>query len=122
MSLSNDIVIDLVDTSIFTAVSGCGIYTLPVVPFGGYYTAPNGGGTQITDLDIATSQVVYYFTNTTTLPNCTSNLNYNITVNPRPLVDTILSGTYCGEFVLPVLSNGTYYTLSGGPTILGKFS
>lgn len=118
--LSNDIVIDLVDTSIFTAVSGCGIYTLPVVPFGGYYTAPNGGGTQITDLDIATSQVVYYFTNTTTLPNCTSNLNYNITVNPRPLVDTILSGTYCGEFVLPVLSNGTYYTLSGGPTIPGQ--
>ncbi|WP_445715553.1 choice-of-anchor L domain-containing protein [Flavobacterium sp.] len=118
--LSNDIVINLVDTTIFTAVSGCGIYTLPPVPFGGYYTAPNGGGTQITNLDIPTSQVVYYFTNTTTLPNCTSNLNYNITVNSLPLVDVIPSGTYCGEFVLPALSNGNYYTFSGGPTIPGQ--
>jgi gliding motility-associated-like protein len=118
--LSNDIVINLVDTTIFTAVSGCGIYTLPPVPFGGYYTAPNGGGTQITNLDIPTSQVVYYFTNTTTLPNCTSNLNYNITVNSLPLVDVIPSGTYCGEFVLPALSNGNYFTLSGGPTIPGQ--
>ncbi|UGS23943.1 T9SS type B sorting domain-containing protein [Flavobacterium channae] len=116
----NDIVIDLVDTSVFSAVSGCGFYTLPAVPFGGYFTAPNGGGTQITDLNITSSQVVYYFTNTTTLPNCTSNLNYNITINPLPLVDTIPSGTHCGEFVLPVLANGSYYTLPGGPTVLGQ--
>lgn len=116
-SLQNDFRIDLVDTTVFTATSGCGVYTLPAVPFGGYYTAPNGGGTQITDLNITSSQVVYYFTNTTTLPNCTSNLNYNITIHPLPLVDVIPSGTYCGEFVLPVLANGTYYTLSGGPTV-----
>jgi gliding motility-associated-like protein len=116
----NDLVINLVDTTVFTAVSGCGVYTLPVVPFGGYFTAPNGGGTPITDLNITSSQVVYYFTNTTTLPNCTSNLNYNITINPLPLVDTIASDVYCGEFVLPVLNNGTYYTLSGGPTVSGQ--
>ena len=116
----SDIIINLVNTSVFTSVSDCGVYTLPVVSFGGYYTAPNGGGTQITDLNITSSQVVYYFTNTTTLPNCTSNLNYNITINPLPLVDIIPSGTYCGEFVLPVLTNGTYYTLSGGPTVIGQ--
>jgi gliding motility-associated-like protein len=116
----NDLVINLVDTTVFTTVSGCGVYTLPVVPFGGYFTAPNGGGTPITDLNITSSQVVYYFTNTTTLPNCTSNLNYNITINPLPLVDTIASDVYCGEFVLPVLNNGTYYTLSGGPTVSGQ--
>jgi gliding motility-associated-like protein len=116
----NDLVINLVDTTVFTTVSDCGVYTLPVVPFGGYFTAPNGGGTPITDLNITSSQVVYYFTNTTTLPNCTSNLNYNITINPLPLVDTIASDVYCGEFVLPVLTNGTYYTLSGGPTVSGQ--
>ncbi|MCU4188099.1 T9SS type B sorting domain-containing protein [Flavobacterium sp. HXWNR29] len=116
----NDIVINLVDTTVFTTVSDCGVYTLPAVSFGGYYTAPNGGGTQITDLNITSSQVVYYFTTTTTLPNCTSNLNYNISINPLPLVDIIPSGTYCGEFVLPVLTNGTYYTLSGGPTVIGQ--
>lgn len=117
---SNDIVINLVDTTVFTSVSECGFYTLPAVPFGGYYSAPNGGGTQITDLNITSSQVVYYFTNTTTLPNCTSNLNYNITVNPLPPVDTIPSDTYCGEFVLPFLTNGSYYTLSGGPSVIGQ--
>jgi gliding motility-associated-like protein len=119
-SLDNPFLIDLVDTSIFTAVSGCGAYTLPAVPFGGYFTAPNGGGTPITDLNITSSQVVYYFTNTTTLPNCTSNLNYNITIHPLPPVDTIVSDVYCGEFVLPILTNGTYYTLSGGPTVIGQ--
>jgi gliding motility-associated-like protein len=119
-SLDNPFLIDLVDTSVFTAVSGCGAYTLPAVPFGGYFTAPNGGGTPITDLNITSSQVVYYFTNTTTLPNCTSNLNYNITIHPLPPVDTIVSDVYCGEFVLPVLTNGTYYTLSGGPTVIGQ--
>ena len=119
-SLDNPFLIDLVDTSVFTAVSGCGAYTLPAVPFGGYFTAPNGGGTPITDLNITSSQVVYYFTNTTMLPNCTSNLNYNITIHPLPPVDTIVSDVYCGEFVLPVLTNGTYYTLSGGPTVIGQ--
>lgn len=119
-SLDNPFLIDLVDTSVFTAVSGCGAYTLPAVPFGGYFTAPNGGGAPITDLNITSSQVVYYFTNTTTLPNCTSNLNYNITIHPLPPVDTIVSDVYCGEFVLPVLTNGTYYTLSGGPTVIGQ--
>ncbi|MFN7045353.1 MAG: choice-of-anchor L domain-containing protein [Flavobacterium sp.] len=119
-SIDNPFQIDLVDTSVFTGVSGCGIYTLPAVPFGGYYTAPNGGGSQIIDLNITTSQVVYYYTNTTTLPNCTSNLNYNVTIHPLPLVDTITSDTYCGEFVLPTLTNGTYYTLSGGPAVIGQ--
>lgn len=116
----NDIVINLVDTTIFTATSGCGAYTLPAVPFGGYFTAPNGGGIPITDLNITSSQIVYYFTNTTTLPNCTSNLNYDITIHPLPPVDTIVSDVYCGEFVLPILTNGTYYTLSGGPTVIGQ--
>jgi len=119
-SLENPFQVDLVDTTVFTSVSDCGVYSLPAVPFGGYFTAQNGGGTPITDLNITSSQVVYYYTNTTTLPNCTSNLNYNITIHPLPLVDSITSNVYCGEFVLPVLTNGTYYTLSGGPTVIGQ--
>ena len=119
-SIENTFDINLVDTSQFTAVSACGSYTLPSVAFGGYYTAPMGGGTHITDLTITSSQTVYYFTNTSVLPNCTDNLNYNITIYPRPAVDVIPSGTHCGEFVLPTLANGNYYTLSGGPTIIGQ--
>ena len=74
----NPFQIDLVDTSTFTSVFECGSYTLPSVAFGGYFTLPNGGGTQITDLTITSSQIVYYFSNTSVMPNCTTNLNYNL--------------------------------------------
>lgn len=115
-------VVSLVDTSQFTAISRCGSYTLPAISFGGYFSAPFGGGLSIDPaIPITTSQVVYYFANTTTLPNCTNNLNFNITINPLPVMDPNPSGTYCGEFSLPVLSNGgVYYKLSGGPSVLGQ--
>ena len=119
-SLQTDFQINIVDTSMFTTINSCATYTLPAISFGGYYTAPMGGGTQITNLTITSSQTVYYYANTTLLPNCTDNLNYNIVINPLPLVSTITSGVYCGEFVLPALTNGNYYTLSGGPTTPGQ--
>lgn len=119
----NDIVINLVDTTLFSTVYGCSRegYVLPPVTFGGYFTGPNGTGVSIDpSIPITSNQVVYYFTNTSVLPNCTSNLNYNIVIHPTPLVDDIADGTRCGEFRLPVLTNGTYYTLSGGPSVLGQ--
>jgi len=120
-SIENSFQINIVDTSVFTGVSGCVSYTLPPIAFGGYYTQPMGGGTQINpNIPITTSQVVYYYTNTTVLPNCTDNLNYNITINPLPAVDTIPSGTHCGEFVLPVLANGSYFAFPGGPSAIGQ--
>jgi gliding motility-associated-like protein len=117
----NPFTINIVDTSLFQPVTSCGSYMLPTITFGGYYTAPMGGGTPLDpNIPITTSQIVYYYANTTTMPNCTDNLNYNITINPRPLVDTISSGTFCGEFSLPLLTNGTYYTLPGGSTVVGQ--
>ncbi|MES2862552.1 MAG: choice-of-anchor L domain-containing protein [Bacteroidota bacterium] len=119
--IENPFQINVVDTTLFTGVSGCASYTLPPITFGGYYTDPMGGGTQIDpNIPITTSQTVYYFTNTSALPNCTDNLNYNITINPLPAVDAIPSGTHCGEFILPALANGTYYTLPGGPSAIGQ--
>lgn len=122
-SLENPFVINLVDTTQFTTVTACSNvgYTLPSISFGGYFTAPMGGGIPVDPtIPITTSQIVYYYTNTSVLPNCTDNLNYSIQINQAPLVDSIQSGTYCGEFVLPVLDNGQYFTLSGGPTVLGQ--
>lgn len=85
------------------------------------FTGPNGSGVSVDpNIPITSNQVVYYFTNTSVLPNCTSNLNYNIVIHPTPLVDNIPDGPRCREFVLFVLLNGTYYTLSGGPTAFGQ--
>lgn len=114
----------IINSSQFTNISSCGSYTLPQITLGGYYTAPGGpagGGTQINpNTPITSSQIVYYYVNTTFLPNCTYSLNYNITINPIPLVDSIQSGRHCGEFILPNLTNGSYFTLPGGPTVPGQ--
>ena len=123
-SLSDPFVVNLVDTSLFTTVYSCSNigYSLPPITFGGYYTAPMGGGSLIDpNILITTSQTIYYFTNTSLLPNCTDNLNYNIVINRAPVVYTIDDGTYCGEFILPALPSGNnYYTLSGGPLVTGQ--
>ena len=75
--LENDFQINIVDTGMFTTISACVSYTLPAITFGGYYTQPMGGGTQLDpNTPITSSQIVYYFTNTSVLPNCTDNLNY----------------------------------------------
>ena len=117
----NPFQINIINTTLYTTISRCFSYTLPAISFGGYYTAPLGGGSVVDpNIPITTSQVIYYYANTTLLPNCSDNLNYNIVINPLPLVDAISSGVYCGEFVLPILTNGSYYTLSGGPTTLGQ--
>lgn len=119
--IENSFQVNIVDTTVFTNIPRCASYTLPPISFGGYYTAPMGGGTQLDpNVPITTSQIVYYYANTTLLPNCTDNLNYNITINPLPAVDTIPSGVHCGEFILPALTNGTYYAFSGGPSVLGQ--
>lgn len=119
--IDNPFQVNIVDTTVFTTVSSCVSYDLPPISFGGYYTAPMGGGTQLDPtVPITTSQIVYYFANTSVLPNCTDNLNYNITINPLPVVDVIPSGTHCGEFILPTLTNGSYFTFSGGPSTIGQ--
>lgn len=121
-ALENNFQINIVDTTQFTNIYSCESFTLPAITFGGYFTGSNGSGTPIDpNIPITTSQVVYYYANTTLLPNCTDNLNYNITIYPRPAVDIITpNNPYCGEFILPTLTNGNYFTLSGGPSTLGQ--
>lgn len=113
-----DFTVNIVDTSQFTSSSNCGSFILPEITFGNYYDQSGGQGNIIDpSIPITTSQVVYYYTETTELPNCTENLHYDITITPLPLVDEIPSATYCEEYVLPTLTNGTYYMLPGGPDV-----
>ncbi|HSD15513.1 MAG TPA: choice-of-anchor L domain-containing protein [Flavobacterium sp.] len=120
-SSESQFTINIVDTSLFVPVSGCGSYTLAPIAFGNYYTAPMGGGSVVNpNIPITSSQTVYYYANTTTIPNCTHTLSYSITIHPLPAVDTITGGTFCGEFILPNLTNGSYYALPGGPSTPGQ--
>ena len=123
-SLSDPFVVNLVDTTQFKTIYACSNvgFTLPPISFGGYYTAPMGGGSLIDpNIPVTTTQTVYYFTNTTVLPNCTDNLNYNIVINDAPIVYTIDDAAHCGKFILPSMPIGNnYYTLPGGPLVTGQ--
>ncbi|MGX7667683.1 choice-of-anchor L domain-containing protein [Flavobacterium pedocola] len=120
-SIDNPVTITIVDTTVFQPVTECGSYTLPTITLGGYFTQPFGQGSSVDpNTPITNSQIVYYYVTTTTSPNCTDNVAINITINPRPAVDTLESRTYCGEYILPALTNGNYYMLSGGPTTVGQ--
>jgi gliding motility-associated-like protein len=96
-------------------VVSCGSYMLPDFGVGNYYTQPGGQGTQITPgTTITTSRTLYFYVQTTTFPNCTQNFDLEITINPVPPVDTPSFVSSCGNYTLPPLTNGTYYSLSNG--------
>lgn len=110
--------VNVVNSSQFQTVFGCGSYQLPEIEFGNYYTGPGGTGNIVEQSEpITEDQVVYFYAETTQLPNCTENLSYNIVINPIADIDVVDSGTFCGQFILPVLQNGIYYTLPGGPNV-----
>lgn len=107
--------VTIIDTSIFTTVISCGSFSLPAITIGNYYTQPMGAGTIIpAGTSITSSQVVYYYAPTTTTPNCTDLLNYNITILPLPIVDAPANRLECESYVLPALTNGNYFSSSGG--------
>ena len=100
----------------------CGGYELPQLPIGGFYTQAEGQGTQIPDgTYIEESQTIFYYAETTTLPNCTSNTSFYIQVKPIPPVDSLEGVVLCeGEtYVLPAVTNGQFFTQSNrGGTML----
>ena len=120
-TVDNPFNVNIIDTTLYNTISRCVTYTLPTITIGGYFSQPMGGGVAIDpSVPITTSQMVYYYATTSVAPNCTDNLKYTININPQPTVDVIPSASYCGEYILPTLTNGRYYTLAGGPGIVGQ--
>lgn len=107
--------VDIVDPTIYIPITRCGEFALPAIPIGNYYDRPLGAGTIIpAGTLITTSQTVYYYVATTTSPNCTDFLNYTITINSLPAVDSPINRLECENYTLPALTNGNYFTLTGG--------
>ncbi|MFI2742167.1 choice-of-anchor L domain-containing protein [Zhouia sp. PK063] len=97
-------------------ITACGSYTLPNLPVGNYYTQPDGQGNQIPFGTVVTaSTTVYVYATTSTAPNCTSDLSFDITILPIPPVDSLTDVISCidNPYVLPALTNGQYFTGSG---------
>ena len=96
-------------------VTSCDSYTLPTLTNGTYFTASNGGGTQLNPGDtISTSTTLFVYAETATTPNCSDEHSFDITINTTPTVDTPADVTSCDSYTLPALTNGTYFTASNG--------
>jgi len=96
-------------------VTSCDSYTLPALTNGTYFTASNGGGTQLNPGDtISTSTTLFVYAETATTPNCSDEHSFDITINTTPTVDTPTDVTSCDSYTLPALTNGTYFTASNG--------
>lgn len=100
-------------TPVFENIDACGSYILPEVNVGGYFTEANGAGQQIPELtEITSTTIVYYYAETTSTPNCTSNSGFQINITPIPPVDALNDITICDgdSYVLPAITNGQYFT------------
>jgi gliding motility-associated-like protein len=95
-------------------INQCDPYQLPQLPVGHYFTGPDGTGTEIPGgTMINTPTTVYIYIANNESPNCVQNIHYNINIS-QPPVDTLSDVTVCDSYFLPALTNGTYYTGSGG--------
>jgi gliding motility-associated-like protein len=107
----------------------CEKYTLPNLAVGDYYLEPGGPTNpnntivpELTEITTLGTSTFYVYANTTTTPNCTNNLSFQVTINPKPIVDELDDVTECGSYTLPSLTNGTYYKKSGGPSASNQVS
>src|SRR5690606_36102863 len=96
-------------------VTACDSYTLPVLTNWDYFTGSGGTGTPLFAGDlITTTQTIYVYAETGTTPNCSAETSFLVTINPTPIVDDPADVTACDSYTLPVLTNGDYFTGSGG--------
>ncbi|WP_333877304.1 choice-of-anchor L domain-containing protein [Flavobacterium sp.] len=114
---SSSFTITIVDDSSMTPpdVTHCGSYTLPQLSFGKYYTGPTGTGVEIPEgTVINSSQVVYYYFTTNSVPPCVVDTDFSITILPTVNVGQRNDVFECTSYTLPSLAIGNYYTGPAG--------
>jgi gliding motility-associated-like protein len=92
----------------------CGSYTLTSLSYGKYFTGTNGTGTELlAGTIITTSQTIYIYASSATAPFCAQENSFTIHVY-SVLADALANVVACDSYTLPVLTNGKYYTNTGG--------
>ncbi|WP_428743473.1 T9SS type B sorting domain-containing protein [Tenacibaculum sp.] len=93
----------------------CDNYPLPNLSNSKYYTQSGGNGNQLNSGDIITlSQTIFIYNEDPTNPSCFDESSFHITINNSPDVDILNDVIAINKFTLPNLTNGNYYTESGG--------
>jgi gliding motility-associated-like protein len=94
-------------------VFACSSYTLQSLINGNYYTGTNGTGTLLNAGDVITdTQSLFIYAEEN---GCTAQTSFNITIVEEFTMNT----EYCGEFLIPVLEYGDFYTQPDGPNGTG---
>lgn len=90
-------------------VNSCSTYILPVLPVGGYRTAPGGGGLLVSEgTSINATTTLWYYVNE---DSCTVNLPFTVTINIEPLPIMNDTTPQCDVYYLPpVAHSGNYFT------------
>jgi gliding motility-associated-like protein len=96
--------------------SHCGSYALPSLQYGGYFTQAGGQGQSIpAGTVISSTQLIYYYFMSTTVPVCTVDTSFIVTILPEPTVASYPDVFDCTSYTLPALPTGNnYYTGQGG--------
>ena len=95
-------------------VNACDSYTLPALAVGNYFSSPNGVGAVATGTVISSSQTLYVYAETATIPNCTSENSFDVTINYTPVADAPADVTACEFYTLPGLTVGSYFSSPNG--------
>ncbi len=91
-----------------TPVITCNSYTLPPVLHGEkYFTSAGGTGTQLFPGDQITTNTTIYLWNENISTGCTNQSSYGISIIDLNLFQDVVA---CGEYILPDLSLGGYFT------------
>ncbi len=117
-SAENSFLVTINDTPIVddpADVTACDSYTLPALTNGNYFTGSGGTGTPLfAGNSITSTQTIYVYAETGTTPNCSAENSFLVTINDTPIVDDPADVTACDSYTLPALTNGNYFTGSGG--------
>ena len=94
----------------------CNNYILPTTLTGEkYFTESNGNGTELFPGDVILSSTTIYLWNKNTITNCVNESSYVVSIID---LDSFQDIDHCGEYILPSLDFGNYFTASGGNGIL----
>ncbi|HOZ30773.1 MAG TPA: PKD domain-containing protein, partial [Bacteroidales bacterium] len=95
-------------------VTACGSYILPALTNGDYFTTSGGIGLIAEGTEIPTTQTIFVYAETGTVPNCTDENSFTVTIIDMPVIDDPEDVIACDEYILPALTNGEYFAETGG--------
>ena len=113
--------------SVIQDVASCTSYTLPALILGNYYPQANGQGTQIpAGTVISTSQTIYVFAQSNTIPICTDEESFDVSINAIPQF-AITGGCQGSSYILEATpinnsftNNVNYSWTNAAGTIVGN--